>query len=366
MKNLTLKEYEQFSAYLDGQLSANEKRRLEEQIKRNPDWRLALEELNATRTLLRRAPKYRAPRNFTITPEQARQYARKSWIPSFISFRLSTAVAALAAIAVMLLQLLPSGLGARVAMAPAADSQRTSSLAAPTQEAMKALEAPQESAPSFESPAAQGQGQQPPIIMWGDNSGMVSSRPALGFGMGGGGGGGGGDGSGGSGQFLPGNGIVTYNQQQIGSPMYGGAADTQINPSTNGGIVNYGGQPSPDQSVPADNYSPPFNVPPQSAETLPEQPPQTIAPANPANSAGLEGSGPILGIPSSDTAGKIIAVGPITPAQEPSIVSTEPTQNVTAQPAASFWSATRIAQAALLGLALLAAVFAVLVRRRNP
>lgn len=362
MKNLSLKEYEQFSAYLDGQLSANEKRRLEEQIKRNPDWRLALEELNATRLLLRRAPKYRAPRNFTITPEQARQYARKSWLPSFISFRLSTAVAALAAIAVMLLQLLPAGLGARVAMAPAADSQSTSALAAPTQEAMKALEAPQESAPSVESPSTQGQ---PPIIMWGDSSGMVSSSSGLGYGMGGGGGGGG-DGSGGSGQFLPGNGIVTYNQEQIGSPMYGGAADSQIGPSPSGGIVNYGGQPSPDQSVTADNYSPPYNLPPQSAETLPDQPPQAIAPASPENQAGLEGTGPILGVPSSDIAGKIIAEGPITPAQEPSTVFTEPVQDMAAQPAASFWSATRIAQAALLGLALLAAVFAVIARRRNP
>lgn len=355
MKNLTLKEYEQFSAYLDGQLSASETRKLEEQLKLNPEWRLALDELNATRALLRRAPQYRAPRNFTISPEVARQYARKSWIPTFISFRLSSAVAALSVIAVMLLQLLPGlRLGAQMAAAPAADTQRNATaLAMPTQEAMKAAEAPQLSAPSTESATG---ATQPPVIMWGDSSGIITSGPALGRG----GGGGGGDASG---QTVTGEGIVTYNQEKIGSPMAGGAADMQVNPSPNGGIVSYDGQPSPDQNTTSNTYTPPMSLPPQSAGALPEQPAQSVAPSN---SPALEGAGPILGVPSTEEAGKVIAEGPITPASEPAPSLADSGRQVAEQPAASFWTTTRIVQAGLLGLALVAGVTAFLLRRRMP
>ena len=354
MKNLTLKEYEQFSAYLDGQLSAAEIRKLEEQLKLNPEWRLALDELNATRALLRRAPKYRAPRNFTISPEVARQYARKSWLPTFISFRLSGAVAALSVIAVMLLQLLPGlRLGAQLSAAPAADTQRNATgLAMPTQEAMKAAEAPQLSAPSSESATG---ATQPPIILWGDSGGIITSSQGLGRG-----GGGGGDASG---QAITGEGIVTYNQEKVGPPMGGGAPDTAISPAPNGGIVNYGGQPSPDQNPSANTYTPPYSLPPQSAGALPEQPAQSVAPSN---SPALEGAGPILGVPSTQEAGKIIAEGPITPQSEPAPSLANSGRQVAEQPAASFWTTTRIAQAGLLGLALLAGVTAFLMRRRMP
>ncbi len=355
MKNLSLREYEQFSAYLDGQLSAAEKSKLEEQIKSHPDWRLALDELASTRAILRRAPRYRAPRNFTISPEVARQYARKTWLPSFVSFRLSSAVAALSIIIVMILQFLPSGgLTSQVAMAPAADVQRNSALAAPTQDVAKALEpapelAPQTGAAIAETPADEN----PPVILWNPDGSQ-----GLALGRGGGGGGGAPDSS----YTVTGEGIVTYNQEKVGSPMYGGAADSAAsNPSTNGGIVNYGGAPSPDQANSANIYAPPYNVPPQSAETLPEQPAQSLGPS--AGSGELEGSGPILGVPSQDTAGQIIAVGPITNSTEPDLsiaISTSPAETG----AASFWSSTRIAQAGLLGLALLAGVVAVIARRR--
>jgi len=252
---------------------------------------------------------------------------------------------------VMLLQLLPGlRLGAQLSAAPAADTQRNATaLAMPTQEAMKAAEAPQLSAPSAESAT------QPP---WGDSSGVISSGQALGRG----GGGGGGDGGGGSGQFATGPGIVTYNQDKIGSPMAGGAADTAISPAPNGGIVNYGGQPSPDQNPASNTYTPPYALPPQSAGALPEeQPAQSVAPSN---SPGLEGAGPILGVPSSDEAGKIIAEGPVTPASEPAPSQADSGQQVAKQPAVPFWSTTRILQAGLLGLAVLAGVTAFLVRRR--
>ena len=84
--NLTAREFEQFSAYLDGQLTPGEAAKIEELLRANSEWRLAIEELAATRSLLRSAPRYRIPRSFTLTPEMARQAKRRSFFPPFPAF----------------------------------------------------------------------------------------------------------------------------------------------------------------------------------------------------------------------------------------------------------------------------------------
>ena len=126
---ITDRDYEQFSAYLDGQLAPGDLARLETRLKTDPPLRAALEELAATRTLLRGAKRLRAPRNFTISPEIARQYARKplfAAIPglqSLPAFRFSAALSALSLIAVLALEvagLLPQIAANSTAMSPAA------------------------------------------------------------------------------------------------------------------------------------------------------------------------------------------------------------------------------------------------------
>src|SRR5512142_1758722 len=62
------RDYEQLSAYIDGQLSPAERRKLEERLRARTDLQVALDEMNRTRSLLRSAPRRRAPRNFTLTP----------------------------------------------------------------------------------------------------------------------------------------------------------------------------------------------------------------------------------------------------------------------------------------------------------
>ncbi len=57
------------SAYLDDEISPQERARLEDRLQQNPDLRGELEALRRTRLILRAAPKVRAPRNFTLTPE---------------------------------------------------------------------------------------------------------------------------------------------------------------------------------------------------------------------------------------------------------------------------------------------------------
>jgi predicted anti-sigma-YlaC factor YlaD len=65
------REWQQLSAHLDGQLTAKETARLENQLQQNAELRAAYEELRRVRILLRSQPRLRAPRNFTLSPEMA-------------------------------------------------------------------------------------------------------------------------------------------------------------------------------------------------------------------------------------------------------------------------------------------------------
>lgn len=71
MTSFTFREMEQLSAYLDGQLSPSKKTRLEKRIRSDQALAAALEEIRQTRTLLRRMPRRRVPRNFTLTTRMA-------------------------------------------------------------------------------------------------------------------------------------------------------------------------------------------------------------------------------------------------------------------------------------------------------
>ncbi|MEZ0395038.1 MAG: zf-HC2 domain-containing protein [Anaerolineales bacterium] len=67
----TFRDLEQLSAYLDGQLPQAEAARLESRLAADPALAAALEELRQARAVLRRAPRRRAPRAFTLTPQMA-------------------------------------------------------------------------------------------------------------------------------------------------------------------------------------------------------------------------------------------------------------------------------------------------------
>lgn len=68
MKTPSWRDQELLSAYLDGQLSSRQRRRLEARLEQEAALRQALEELRQTRALLRRLPAREVPRNFTLTP----------------------------------------------------------------------------------------------------------------------------------------------------------------------------------------------------------------------------------------------------------------------------------------------------------
>ncbi|MFH1908509.1 MAG: hypothetical protein ABIL11_14195 [Chloroflexota bacterium] len=91
MNTPPLRDVEQLSACLDGQLSLAERARLNSRIETDPNLSAALDDLRATRAILRRTPQRRTPRNFTLTPKMA---GLKPPLPRAVPiFRLASVVA---------------------------------------------------------------------------------------------------------------------------------------------------------------------------------------------------------------------------------------------------------------------------------
>ena len=70
MKNqMTTRDYELISAYLDNQLGAKERAIFEARLKADPDLRRELQEISKTRLLVRSLPRLRAPHNYFVKAE---------------------------------------------------------------------------------------------------------------------------------------------------------------------------------------------------------------------------------------------------------------------------------------------------------
>jgi hypothetical protein len=67
------RDIELLSAYLDGQLKPADSARLESRLKTEPELVSVMDDLRATRNLLRKLPQRRAPRNFTLTRQMVGQ-----------------------------------------------------------------------------------------------------------------------------------------------------------------------------------------------------------------------------------------------------------------------------------------------------
>jgi len=90
---LSPRDIETLSTYLDGQLTAFERTRLESRLQVELDLRAALEEMRRTRAILRSAPVLRAPRNYTIKPGMVK--IRQQTPRAFPILRLTSALASL-------------------------------------------------------------------------------------------------------------------------------------------------------------------------------------------------------------------------------------------------------------------------------
>jgi len=138
-EDLSRREVEQLSLYLDGELSPKEAADTEALLTKNAEARRTLEEFSATRMLMRSLPEVRPPRNFGLTPEMAGIREKSTAYPIF---RFATAIAAVGFVILVGLDVLVSGatLGAR---APAMDAQMDlaapAAELAPVDEAMKSV-----------------------------------------------------------------------------------------------------------------------------------------------------------------------------------------------------------------------------------
>lgn len=98
------------SAYLDGQLSAQDRQSLEARLAQDATLRTALQELRDTVALVRGLPRVRAPRNFTLDPAiygNQRAWWKRWRLPGFETLlQLSGAVGAAASIALIALAFL--------------------------------------------------------------------------------------------------------------------------------------------------------------------------------------------------------------------------------------------------------------------
>jgi len=84
-ENISRRDWERLSAYLDQQLSAKESARLKARMQTDIVLLNAFKELQMARVALKQLPHLRAPRNFTLTPEMVgiRKQQPSRWYPAF-------------------------------------------------------------------------------------------------------------------------------------------------------------------------------------------------------------------------------------------------------------------------------------------
>ena len=327
------RDFEQLSAYMDGQLAPAEQRRLEERLRARPDLQEALEDLRRTRALLRSAPRRRAPRNFTLTPAMVGEQAgrRKGGFFSnlFPTLSFASAVATLLLVATLLFDLAPGLTPATVAESPAAVEdarlmQKDGENAGPAAGAAPQMEA----APAAPSITSNSEGADAgPVILWGPNGygGAVGmgggGAPDVAWGRGGGG-------------------------AEMGGMGGGSAGPLGADPYNTGEII----------------------VPQESVDSMPQTyaVPEAVQP-----DPSITGAGPILGVAPTEQTGQIVErevinqglpveqqPAPVLGDSPPPQPVMEPEQRILGLPP------IRLAQIALAVLAVVTGLAAFLLRRR--
>jgi anti-sigma factor RsiW len=162
------RDLELLSAYLDGELKPAETLRLETRLKTDPELVSALEDLRATRALLRKLPLRKAPRNFTLTRQMV---AKNPPLPrSYPWLRLATMTAALLFffsfginfLTTRLTPPVPVGMGGGGEVQSYAADEALPQAAAPTDEPSLSLapQVTQETARVIETPSTKSSGEE--------------------------------------------------------------------------------------------------------------------------------------------------------------------------------------------------------------
>jgi len=326
---LSPQDWQQLSAYLDGQLSTTEKERLETRLRTQTNLRTGLEEISQTRAVLRSVPHRKVPHNFTLTramvAEQTRR--RSAWFP-VLSFTSLASLVVLVAVS-LLSQFQFGALSAAPAAAPVA----------------------MQAARSADQPTAQ-----PQIIQWGNGG--------AGGGMGGGGGGDGGAVP----QTAMGKGGASPQEPQSNTLMNGQAtpeAGIASTPAAPGLAAPDSGTPT---EGPAATSAPAMAVPP--LESTPTPPEAGLVPgAPPAATAQAPENTPTSGAVAQQKSIPEQAQGPvilgIAPTQEQGMVQTTPPAEDNYRAPSTSFNFLPFVQIGLAALAVIAGILAVLLRKKT-
>ena len=140
---LSHRDYEQISSYLDGGLKPKERARVEARLQSNDAFQAALQEIRKTRSLLRSLPRMRSPRNFTLTPAMVgKPVTRLGLYPrSYYTLRLSAVLSSVLLVCVLIGDFLTSGLrpAMMLTMAPVPVQAQLTVLPAASQAMVEAL-----------------------------------------------------------------------------------------------------------------------------------------------------------------------------------------------------------------------------------
>jgi hypothetical protein len=82
-KQISLRDWELLSQYIDRQLSPRRQASLETRLRESPELKEALDDLQRTRAILKSAPLHKAPRNFTLKPNMVPQRQPRRVYPIF-------------------------------------------------------------------------------------------------------------------------------------------------------------------------------------------------------------------------------------------------------------------------------------------
>lgn len=112
MPRLSARDEQTLSDYLDGQLSERDAAAFEKRLKENEKLREAADDLRRLKAVLRGAPRYRLPRNFTLTPAMVKK-TTPGWVNFWLpAMRFTSAMAVFLLIAVYVFEFLPGGIPA--------------------------------------------------------------------------------------------------------------------------------------------------------------------------------------------------------------------------------------------------------------
>lgn len=174
---LSSKDWQLLSAYLDGQLSSRERSQVEQRLRTQPEYREGLQTLRQNQVMLRSLPRRPVPRNFTLTPDMVAA-PRRSFIPPLAPvLRFSSALATLFLILTLALQQLPRLSPAMTGIAPDSASDQTM-----MEEAMPESPAAEPEIFTMQGEASEG----PPVVYWGGPPNIPYANGLGGGGRGGG------------------------------------------------------------------------------------------------------------------------------------------------------------------------------------